>query len=310
MIALVYRAQVDLLLQVLPYVAKEEIFALKGGTAINLFIREMPRLSIDIDLTYLPLDNRSKALKNIQEGLGRIKSDIEKNIPGIRITTVPLNGGTDVKLNCQGQGAQIKIEVNTITRGNVFPTELMQVVDSVQDEFDRFAAIKVVSMAELYGGKICAAIDRQHPRDVFDVKQLLEKEGFTDEIWEGFKIGLISHYKPISELLSPVLKDQKSAFDNQFAGMSTVDFSYEDYEVTRGKLICIIGERLTEQDKKFIVSFESGEPDWKLFPIPVLKDLPAIQWKLLNINKLKKANAKKHEQMVENLKAVIAFKKQ
>lgn len=308
MIAPVYRAQVDLLLQVLPYVAKEEMFALKGGTAINLFVREMPRLSVDIDLTYLPLDNRSIALKNIQEGLGRIKADIEKNVPGIRINTVPLSGGTDVKLNCQGRGAQIKIEVNTITRGNVFPTELMQVVDSVQEEFDRFAAINVVSMAELYGGKICAAIDRQHPRDVFDVKLLLENEGLSDEIWEGFKIGLISHYKPISELLSPVLKDQMSAFDNQFDGMTKVDFSYEDYEKTRKTLIRIINAKLTDKDKKFFLSFESGEPDWNNFSLPVLKKLPAIQWKLLNINKLKKENAKKHEEMIGNLRSVIDLK--
>ena len=123
--------------------------------------------------------------------------------------------------------------------------------------------------------------------------QRKEQRRATDEIWQGFRIGLISHYKPISELLSPVLKDQKSAFENQFAGMARGDFSYEDYKVTRDKLISIIGERLTEQDKKFLLSFESGEPDWKLFPISVLKDLPAIQWKLLNINKLKKDNAKK-----------------
>jgi predicted nucleotidyltransferase component of viral defense system len=307
MIAAAYRAQVDLLLQILPYVSKEEIFALKGGTAINIFIREMPRLSVDIDLTYLPLDSRSDALKNIQAGLGRIKTDLEKNLPGVRINTVPLNGGTDVKLNCQGKGAQIKIEVNTITRGNVFPTQLMQVVDSVQDEFDKFAAAKVVSMAELYGGKICAAIDRQHPRDLFDVKLLLENEGFTNEIWEGVKIGLISHYKPISELLSPVLKDQRSAFDNQFAGMTTVEFSYDDYETTRALLIQTIGEFLTDEDKRFLLSFESGEPVWELFPIPKLKDLPAIQWKLINIAKLKKNNPQKHEQMVKNLKDVIGY---
>jgi predicted nucleotidyltransferase component of viral defense system len=307
MIAPAYRAQVDLLLQVLPFVAKEEIFALKGGTAINLFIREMPRLSVDIDLTYLPLGSRTDTLANIQDGLGRIKADIEKNVSGVRVNTVPLNGGTDVKLNCQRQGAQIKIEVNTITRGNVFPTELMQVVDSVQDEFDKFAAINVVSMAELYGGKICAAIDRQHPRDVFDVKLLLENEGLTDEIWEGVKIGLISHYKPISELLSPVLKDQKSAFDNQFAGMTSIEFSYDDYEATRALLIKTIGERLTNEEKQFFLSFESGEPDWDLFPIPVLKHLPAIQWKLLNINKLKEGNPAKHVQMRENLKNVIGY---
>jgi predicted nucleotidyltransferase component of viral defense system len=230
MISKVYKTQVNLLLQLLPFIAKEKIFALKGGTAINLFVRNMPRLSVDIDLVYLPIDSRNEALQNIQAGLGRIKSDIEKNVQGININTVSPDGETDVKLNCQRQGAQIKIEVNTITRGNVFQPHLLSVVDSVQQEFDKFAAINIISIAELYGGKICAAVDRQHPRDLFDVKLLFENEGFTNEIWEGFKIGLISHYKPIGELIYPKLKNQESAFNNQFAGMTRVDFSYEDYK--------------------------------------------------------------------------------
>ena len=308
MITQAYKAQVDLLLQVLPYVAKEEMFALKGGTAINLFVRDMPRLSVDVDLTYLPINTREEALSDIQKGLGRIKIDLEKNVHGLKIHTVPLSGGTDVKLNCQGQGAQIKIEVNTITRGNVFPTELMQVVDSVQDEFDKFAAINVVSLAELYGGKICASVDRQHPRDLFDVKLLLENEGFNDEIWDGFKVGLISHYKPISELLSPVLKDQKSAFKNQFAGMTSIEFAYDDYESTRGTLIEIITQRLTDDDKKFLISFETGSPIWHLFPHPILKDLPAIKWKLLNIQKLIQSNPVKHKKIIGNLKSILEIK--
>lgn len=96
-----YKAQVNLLLQILPYVAKEEIFALKGGTAINLFVREMPRLSVDIDLTYIPVDSREIALQNIEEALNRIKTDIIKNLSDMRVHPVPLIGGTDVKLNCQ-----------------------------------------------------------------------------------------------------------------------------------------------------------------------------------------------------------------
>jgi len=308
MISTTYKNQVDLLLQVLPYVAKEKAFALKGGTAINLFVRDMPRLSVDIDLTYLPLDSREDALKNIEEGLNRIKTDLEKNVPDIKVHSVPLNGGTDVKLNVQGRNAQIKIEVNTITRGNVFPTKLMQVVDSVQEEYDKFAAIHVVSLAELYGGKVCAAIDRQHPRDLFDVKLLMENEGITDEIWEGIKIGLISHYKPINELLSPILKDQKSAFDNQFSGMTAAEFSYEDYKQTRAKLLETIQKRLTDDDKKFLLSFEMGQPDWSLFPHSVLKNLPAIKWKLINIRKLKKDNPKKHLQMMDSLKSMLDIK--
>ncbi|MCF8332267.1 MAG: nucleotidyl transferase AbiEii/AbiGii toxin family protein [Bacteroidales bacterium] len=272
----------------LPYVAKEKIFALKGGTAINLFYRDMPRVSVDIDLTYLPINARSKALKEIQDGLSRIKADIEKNIRGININTVSLDRGSDVKLYCQGKGAQIKIEVNTITRGVAFQPKLMQVVESVQEEFDKFAAINVVSFAELYGGKICAAVDRQHPRDLFDVKLLLENEGSDGNIWDGFKVGLISHYKPINELLTPILKDQKSAFENQFAGMTTVNFSYEDYEKTRSLLIETIHKQLSEKDKMFLLSFETGEPQWDLFPIPVLKNLPAIKWKQLNNKKTKR----------------------
>jgi len=308
MISATYKAQADLLLKVLPYVAKEEIFALKGGTAINLFVRDMPRLSVDIDLTYLPLDSREDAMKNIQRGLGRIKHDIEKNYPDVKVHPVPLNQEADVKLNVQGKNAQIKIEVNTITRGSVFPIVLMQVAESVQDAFGKFAAIQVVSLAELYGGKICAAIDRQHPRDIFDVKLLLKSEGLTDEIWDGVKIGLISHYKPINELLLPILKDQKSAFNNQFEGMAAIGFSYDEYEETRAILINTIQQRLTEKDKNFLLSFEKGEPDWKLFPNPILKDLPAIRWKLLNIEKLKNINPKKQEQMVDALKKTLGLK--
>jgi predicted nucleotidyltransferase component of viral defense system len=301
MISQFYKAQVGLLLQVLPYVAKEEIFALKGGTAINLFVREMPRLSVDIDLTYLPVDSRNNALRNIEEALNRIKADISNSIPEVSVHPVPLHGGTDVKLNCQSRNAQIKIEVNTITRGNIFPTKLMQVVDSVQDEFGMFAAINVVSLAELYGGKICAAIDRQHPRDLFDVKHLFENEGFTNNIWEGFKISLISHYKPVNELLTPILKVQKPVFEKQFKGMTLKPFTYDDYESTRKTLIENIQHKLTDDDKKFLVSFETGIPDWDLFPYALIKELPAVKWKLLNILKLKEANPKKHDGMINDL---------
>ena len=268
---------------------------------IRVFIKTNDKSSVDIDLTYLPFDSRDNALRNIEEALNRINEDISKNLPEVRVHPVPLNGGTDVKLNCQSRNAQIKIEVNTITRGNIFPTELMQVVDSVQNEFGKFAAINVVSLAELYGGKICAAVDRQHPRDLFDVKLLFENEGFTGNIWEGFKIGLISHYKPVNELLIPILKDQKQAFEKQFAGMTLEPFTYDDYVSTRKTLVDSIQQRLTDDDKKFLLSFEKGMPEWDLFPYALIKKLPAVKWKLLNIQKLKKANPKKHEGMINDL---------
>ena len=128
MIADVYRSQVELLLRVLPYVAKEKVFALKGGTAINLFVRELPRLSVDIDLTYLPFEDRATALKGISGGLGRVKENLLSSIPDIQVMLLPQSDGQEAKLSCKLDGAQIKIEVNTTIRGYLQEPRLMQVI--------------------------------------------------------------------------------------------------------------------------------------------------------------------------------------
>src|SRR5258706_5193395 len=252
-----YRAQVDLLLNILPHVAKEESLALTGGTAINLFVRDMPRLSVDIDLTYVRWeDDRSAALENISDALDRIEERFNTSIAGISITRIPPGQGQDVKLNCQIQQAHIKIEVNTTIRGILFPVRMMQVTESVQNEFKKFAAINIVSHAELFGGKICAALDRQHPRDLFDVHLLLKNEGFTNEIKLGLIIFMLSHARPMHELLSPHFLDQHSAFEHQFAGMTATPFSYETSEAVRQQLLAEVHKSLTDDDRKFLLSFK------------------------------------------------------
>jgi len=302
MILAKYRAQVDLLLSILPHVAKEKGVALTGGTAINLFVREVPRLSVDIDLTYLNWkDDRATALQNISDALDRIAVSIQTAIPEISITRIPPGQGQDVKLNCQTKQATIKIEVNTTIRGTIFPIRIMQVVDTVQNDFKKFAAISVVSHAELFGGKICAALDRQHPRDLFDVYHLLKYEGFTYEIKLGLITFLLSHARPMNELLGPHYLDQRSAFNSQFAGMTATPFSYEDYEETREQLFKEVLKSLTVNDRNFLLSFKEGEPLWNLIPIDNLKHLPAVQWKLINIQNLKLTNPVKHAEMLRVL---------
>jgi hypothetical protein len=74
----VYKNQVALLLEVLPVLNDFKCFALKGGTAINLFIHDMPRLSVDIDLTYLPIESRDVFLPNIEVELLKMKQLIEQ----------------------------------------------------------------------------------------------------------------------------------------------------------------------------------------------------------------------------------------
>jgi len=95
----IYRRQVELLVRTLPYVAEEECFALKGGTAINLFVRDLPRLSVDIDLTYLPVADRDQSLTEIDDALKRIGVRIRSVINGITITeSAPATQNTINKL--------------------------------------------------------------------------------------------------------------------------------------------------------------------------------------------------------------------
>ncbi len=306
MIAPIYREQVDLLLLVLPHVAKEPALALKGGTAINLFVRDMPRLSVDIDLTYLPFDNRIAALENISKALGRIQNRLKTTLPGIRTTINPQSDGHEAKLFCQLKGVGVKVEVNTTMRGHIRSPRLLQLTDAVQNEFGKFASIHVVSHAELFGGKICAALDRQHPRDLFDIFHLLQNEGFTEEIRLGFLASLLSHNRPIHELIRPHFLKQGEVFEKQFSGMIFSSFSYNDYELTRKQLVQEIHSRLTNDEKIFLLSFKKGEPEWNLFPIEELSRMPAVQWKLMNIQKLIRDDPDKHAEQISNLKEALS----
>lgn len=299
-----YRAQVELLLQTIPFIAKETIFSLKGGTAINLFIRDMPRLSIDIDLNYMTIDERETALRNISDGLNRIKADLEESIRGIRVTSVSREG-QDAKINCHLSGAQIKIEVNTNTRGSSEEPTLMRVNRKVEETFGRFAAINVVSFSELYGGKVCAALDRQHPRDLFDVRLLLDNEGFTEKIKTGFIVALISHMRTINELLKPSFIDQRHAFETQFSGMADIPFSYEDFEKTREELVRLVHSSLSMEDRVFLLSFKEADPIWEFLNVRNAKELPAVRWKLQNLERLKKENLKKYHDLISALEKTL-----
>jgi predicted nucleotidyltransferase component of viral defense system len=302
-----YKAQADLLLRILPHVAREENFALKGGTAINLFVRDMPRLSVDIDLTYTRWqDDRTTALQNIAAALDRIEERVKVALKPISISRVPEGQGQDVKLNCQTPEAHVKIEVNTTTRGVLFPEKVMPVTNLVQKEFEKFAAIKVVAIEELYGGKICAALDRQHPRDLFDVYHLLKNEGITSQIKNGFLMFLLSHYRPMHELLQPHRLDQRETFDLQFAGMTADNFTYDDFLQVREELITGIKKALTPEDKEFLLSFKQTTPAWEVIKIDNLQHLPAVKWKLLNLQRVAELNPNKHAELIRGLEAALA----
>lgn len=293
-----YEKQVALLLQVLPEVAKVETFALHGGTCINLFVRDMLRLSVDIDLTYIPIEDRDTSLSNILKGLRTIADNIRKIIYDALIDIRE----KEYKLIVSVKNIVVKIEVNVMNRGLLGNPETRVLCGRAQETFDAFCEISTVSLGQLYGGKICAALDRQHPRDLFDIKYLLANEGFTKAIKAGFLLMVLCAERPINEMLAPHLLDQRTAFDNQFEGMSNEVFTYEDYERTRLELIEIVNRELTDEDKRFLLSFKNLNPDWSIYPF---SEFPGVKWKLFNLDKLKNNNPNKHTQLFNNLREVL-----
>lgn len=292
----IYRRQVALLIRIMPSVFRIKDFAVHGGTAINLFYKNMPRYSVDIDLTYIPITDRRTSIDVINTHLTQLKQMIERTVPGIKVVHKP-----DVlKLQCSYEGAMVKIEVNGTKRGIIGATGDHMLCARAQNEFQMGCKARIVSFSQLYGGKITAALSRQHPRDLFDCKYM-EIENFKD-VKDGFMLCLLGSDKPIIESLRPNSIDQTEALEKQFAGMSDVPFSYADYEDARINLVKMVNGNLDSADKDFLLSFEVGNPIWNLCCAGDLSAYPSVRWKQQNIIKLKEINPQKHLDGINKLR--------
>lgn len=297
-----YQRQVGLLVRALPFVAMETEFALKGGTAINLFIRDLPRLSVDIDLTFLPVADRDSSLAAIDAGMARIMTSIIKGIPGSEVTPSHLHReGIITKLIVRLAEAQIKIEVTPVMRGAVYAPEPRDVAPSVEDAYG-FASVPIVSFADLYAGKIVAALDRQHPRDLFDVRDLLANEGINDDLRRAFIAYLISHDRPISEVLAPTLKDVTDEFMHSFEGMTREAVPLDDLIAARAAIITTMVDDMPDVHRHFLIGFKRGIPDWSLLGLPAVAELPAVRWKQFNLDRL---SQERRESLVGLLEATL-----
>lgn len=300
-----YMEQLRLVVRILPAIVRNGAFALKGGTAINLFERGLPRLSVDIDLCYPHFSERAEALDAIVGQLTSIRRDLSKRIPEIKFANLGVES-LEYKLLCRAPEALVKIEVNTTMRGHAFPIRTMPVHPDAEAILGQYVEMPVVSKEELYGGKICAALDRQHPRDLFDLVPFLSGNGFDRRIVLGFIVCLLSHNRPIHELLAPNAHDMIEAFDNQFAGMSVKPFSYEDYARARGALFAALPAQLSGTDREFLLSFAKCDPDWSLMEeVPDIARLPAVLWKLHNIGILKERSPRKFDEQYAILCEVL-----
>lgn len=298
-----YYRQMQLLVRVLPYVADENCFGLKGGTAINLFIRDLPRLSVDIDLAYLPIADYQQSRKEIDAALKRIRDRLTGGSPAYSVTLGANDGsGLIDTLNVSDRIEQIKIEVNPVLRGAVNKPAVLSLRPVAERAFG-FAQITTLAFEDIYAGKLMAALDRQHPRDLFDVMILFENEGISDGVFKTWLAYLIGHKGSMADALMPNRKNIETLFYEQFQTMTERTVSLENLLEIRERLIGEIHGRLGDTEKAFLMSVKRGKPEWDLLGLEGVDQLPAVKWKLHNLGQMA---PDRHKHAVANLEKVLS----
>lgn len=296
----VYLDTARLLTRIAPLVLVDDTFALKGGTAINLFVRDMPRLSVDLDLVLpdhtLP---REQALNRINDAIRQSVARLKKQ--GFQAQAPTSADAGETKLLVRQGAIQVKIEVNLVMRGTVGPVRLASLTPRARDTLQADLEIPVVSLEDMYGGKLVAAMDRQHPRDLFDVMQLFEHGGITADIRRAFVVYLASHNRPTHEVLFSAIRDIQQEFEQSFLGMTTEPIELDALLVARDRMVRELQQGLTTDERQFLLSLVAAKPEWSLLGMPHLEQLPGLKWKLQNLERLRKSNAKKFAEQSDAL---------
>jgi predicted nucleotidyltransferase component of viral defense system len=301
----VYLDSARLMTRVAPLVLVDDTFALKGGTAINLFVRDMPRLSVDLDLVFpdhtLP---RDQALRRINAAIRKSVARLKKQ--GFQTHALAAADARETKLLVRRDRIEIKIEVNFVMRGTVHPVRVASLKPGARETLQADLEIPVVSLEDMYGGKLVAAMDRQHPRDLFDVLQLLEHEGITAGIRRAFVVYLASHNRPVHEVLFPSLRDIRNEYENNFKGMTEEPVALEALLAARDRMARELQRGLSAAERLFLTSLVAAEPEWSLLGVQHLQQLPGLRWKLENLKQLRQTNARKFTEQSDALAQRLA----
>ncbi len=300
----VYLDTARLLTQVAPLVFADNVFALKGGTAINLFVRDMPRLSVDLDLVFVDhrLD-RDEALVKINEAIRSAADRLKKR--GFQTYAPAVADAGETKLFVRRDRLEVKVEVNFVLRGTVHPIRAASLTAKAKEALLADLELPVVSLEDLYGGKLVAALDRQHPRDLFDVMQLFLHEGITPAIRRSFVAYLACHNRPIHEVLSPTLRDISGDYENTFRGMTAEPVELGALLSARERMVAELHASLDAGEREFLLSLARNEPNWVLLGIEHFEQLPRVRWKLRNLDQLAKSNPGKFAGQARDLERLF-----
>ena len=300
----IYLDTARLMIQVAPPVFADNVFALKGGTAINLFVRDMPRLSVDLDLVFVDHRlGRDEALARINDAIRRAVDQLKKR--GFQTHAATVADAGETKLFVRRDKLEVKVEVNFVLRGTVHPIRSTSLTPKAKETLLADLELPVVSLEDLYGGKLVAALDRQHPRDLFDVMELFLHGGITPEIRRSFVVYLASHNRPIHEVLFPNLRDISGDYDNTFRGMTAEPVELKALLSARKRMVIELQAGLDANEREFLLSLARNEPNCALLGIGHLEQLPGILWKLRNLEQLAKANPKKLKAQAQDLERLL-----
>ncbi len=145
----------------------------------------------------------------------------------------------------------------------------------------------------LYSGKIWAALDSLHTRDLYDVYWLLQHEGIGEHLKNAFLVYLMGHNRPMAELLAPKPQDIAPLYRTEFEGLTYEPLDFGLLRETLPHLVDNIHGALSDDDRLFLLALKQGTQDWQMFPLPDVARLPAIQWKMLNLSRM--SPTKRHQ---------------
>lgn len=295
-----YVDTVRLMLEVAPDVFAAGHLAMKGGTALNFFVQDLPRLSIDIDATFIPHETpREAALEEIARTLATTRARLARR--GIETLVMGGRTGDETKILARRDRISVKVEINHVFRGTLLPVERRRITASAGDRFATDLSVPTLAIAELYGSKLVAALDRQHPRDLFDIHGMFTRFGLLPEFVECLVGYLAGHNRPIHEVLGSRDMDLSAPYENEFAGMAREPVSLRTLEETRTRLRRELATALSSEQKRFLLGLAAGDPPWEAMQCRHLSELPAIKWKLQNLAQLKHTNPAKFRMQSDHL---------
>ncbi len=300
-----YAERVKLLVEILPTLAEEKRFALKGGTAINLFEQDLPRLSVDIDLTWLPVGEFSEDAQDISAALEAIGARLHSGPLRLQVQTSGTEATRIHRLIVSRNRSRVQIDTTPVMRGTVHPVRTLRVRPGVERDFG-FAEMQVLDFADLYAGKLSAALSRQHPRDLFDLQSLLDEGRLDERLWRTFLVYLTCSPKPAAEMLAPQdPRDFEQTFAAHFQGMTATAVTAASLLDVRARLLQRISELLDAPSRAFLESVEREAPDFTLIGLPHAAELPGVRRKLTNLGQ---RSAEKRAADYEQLAIVLGLR--